>query len=206
MAHKHRAVRQHKFLHIHAEQAVGGEFIDLPDGAQGHGEAEGKQAHEEGGQADGQMLVPVEDGDDHEPEEAHHHAAAKVADAVPLGYQIVEAPYLAQENGAVQEHNVEAVEQAGQDKMKFPLQDAGQVDGDEPENALHQHQQIVGFRVVARFTGTGRAAEDHPQDQVDNGHNKAERNGDIQEFSELCCIFHGPCPSTSVFPLFLNIS
>ena len=207
MACQHCAVRQHEFLHVHAEEAIGGKFIDLPDSAKGHGEAESKQAHKEGGQAHSQMPVPVQDGHHHQPEKAHHHAAAEVADAVPLGHQVVKAPDLPQENGAVQENNIEAVEQARQLEAELSLQNTGQMDGNEAQNALHKHQQIIRFRVEPRLAGAAAAAEDHAQNQIDNRHQKAERYGDVEEFSKPTCLFHLPCSfRKGGFPLFLNIS
>ena len=110
MAYQQLSLGGHKLLHIQAEEAVSGELIDLPQRAQGHGKAEGEQAQKEGRQVHGDVLVPVQNGHNHEPEKARHHRAEKVTHGVPLGHQIVEAPDLSQENGAVEKDDIKAVQ------------------------------------------------------------------------------------------------
>ena len=203
MAHQQLSLGSHKLLHIEAEEAVSEEFIDFPERADGDGKAEGKQAHKQGTEVHGHMPVPVEDGHHHEAEEARHHGAEKVQYGVPPGEQIVEAPDLAQENGAVEKDNIEAVQQARQLKPQPPFQNAGQVDGDKAQNALHQHQQVVRIRMVARLVAAA-TAENQPQDQIDNGHQKAQVYPEIQDPSQSVFLFYllPPILSTAVFPIF----
>ena len=151
------------------------------------------------------MPVPVEDGHHHETEEARHQGTEKVQYGVPPGEQIVEAPHLAQENGAVEEDNIKAVQQPRQLKPQPPLQNAGQMDGDKAQNTLHQHQQIVRIRMVAGLAAAG-SAENHPQNQIDNGHQKAQVYPEIQDPSQPVFLFHllPPISSAPQFPLFFT--
>ena len=73
------------FLHIHVEQTVHAELEELPQHADGHGEAERRQRHIDGGQLKFDAAVAVENVDEGEARGGAEKASGGVEHGVPMG-------------------------------------------------------------------------------------------------------------------------
>ena len=72
-------------LHIHVEQTVHAELEELPQHADGHGEAERRQRHIDGGQLKFDAAVAVENVDEGEARGGAEEARGGVEHGVPMG-------------------------------------------------------------------------------------------------------------------------
>ena len=162
-------------MHVQAQQAVKGKFIDFPYRADGYGKAEGEQRHKERGQVDGHALVAVEQRHHHKAEGARHQRAESVQKYIPVRHHVIEGTHLAQEDCAVQEQDIHDVQRRRQLKAKAAGQEGGQVNHHDAQQALQQHQCVICARALQRLGG-GLIPEDQAVNQITNRQDKAEQD------------------------------
>ena len=140
---------------------VHGELEELPQHADGHGEAEGGDRHEEGGQVEGHLFLPIEDIHQGEADGGAEEAVHGVEHGVPAGIAGIIGLDLPQNFGGVDEQEDDNLQGVGQINMKAPLKHGGQHEQHQGEDA-QQHVLIVLVEEL------GHQHEHHrqPQDEV----------------------------------------
>ena len=102
----HRADGMHDgvFLHVESEQLVHAEFEELPDHADGHGEAEGDDRQIQGRKLELHPVGPVEQVDQREADRRGEEAVHRVQHRVPEREDLIERTDLAKNLGREHEH------------------------------------------------------------------------------------------------------
>ena len=83
--HRGDGVDHRVLLHIQQEELVHGALEELPQHADGHGEAEGHNGHEHGGEGQGKALMPVEQVHQGEADGGTEKPVEGVEHGVPVG-------------------------------------------------------------------------------------------------------------------------
>ncbi len=129
-------------LHIHAEEIVHGKFKELPEHADGHGEAEGGHGTVGRGHLELDAAVLIENIDHGEADGGGQKAAGGMEHGVPIGMGDVIAVQLAQNGVGKDEQKNDDLQSTGQFDVQLVLHKNGH-----QKQQQRQHTHIDAFKL-----------------------------------------------------------
>ncbi len=149
-------------LHVKAEEIVPGVLEELPEHADGHGEAERDDRQIDRRELEGEHVALVEQIDQSKADGRAQKAVERMEHGIPVRHADVEAVELAEDFCGEDEQQDDDLQRAGQLDIELAREDAGQ-------NEQHQGQPAEEDALKIAPEGRAHQREDHQraQDEID---------------------------------------
>ena len=150
-------------LHVQHHQLIHAALEKLPQHPDGHGEAEGHNGHEDGGEGQGELLRPVEHVHQGEADGGAQEAVDGVENGVPAFEGGVKGADFPQNLGGEDEEHDDDLHGVGQVDHQRPLEDGGQQEA-------HQSQRAQEHALIVPVEELGHHGDDDQKAQQDVDH------------------------------------